>query len=226
MLNISNYKIHDKFDWAQFSTLQRVESKKTRRLMIRILKWTFFVLVVIALLPWTQNVRTTGTVTTISPEQRPQTVNSIIAGRVNKWLVREGQNVEKGDTLVVISEIKDAYMDDRLLERTKNQLDLKRNVVDVYANKEEAQGRQLEALQDQQQLKLEQAQIKMQQAKLKVQNDSIKLEAAKIDLQTAQYRYNRMDSLYRRNLKSLVDLESRNLTLQKAIANQTEERNY
>ena len=78
MLNISNYKIHDKFDWAQFSTLQRVESKKTRRLMIRILKWTFFVLVVIALLPWTQNVRTTGTVTTISPEQRPQTVNAII----------------------------------------------------------------------------------------------------------------------------------------------------
>ncbi len=225
MLNISNYKIHDKFDWAQFSTLQRVESKKTRRLMIRILKWTFFVLVVIALLPWTQNVRTTGTVTTISPEQRPQTVNSIIAGRVDKWLVREGQHVEKGDTLVVISEIKDAYMDDRLLERTKNQLDLKRNVVDVYANKEEAQGRQLDALQDQQQLKLEQAQIKMQQAKLKVQNDSIKLEAAKIDLQTAQYRYNRMDSLYRRNLKSLVDLESRNLTLQKAIANQTEARN-
>lgn len=225
MLNISKYKIQDKFDWTQFSTLQRVESKKTRRLMIRILKWTFFVLIVIALLPWTQNVRTTGTVTTISPEQRPQTVNSIIAGRVDKWLVREGQHVEKGDTLVVISEIKDAYMDDRLLERTKNQLDLKRDVVDVYANKEEAQERQLVALKDQQQLKLEQAQIKMQQAKLKVQNDSIKLEAAKIDLQTAQYRYNRMDSLYRRDLKSLVDLESRNLTLQKAIANQTEARN-
>lgn len=225
MLNISNEKITGRRDWKSFSTLNYVESKKTQRLTIRLLKWSFFLVFVIALLPWTQNVRTTGVVTTILPEHRPQTVHSIIAGRVDQWLVYEGQQVQKGDTLVVISEIKDAYLDDRLLERTKNQIDLKKDVVRTYSEKEAAQERQLNALADQQQLKLKQAQIKVQQTKLKVQNDSIKLQAAIVDLNTAQYRYRRMDSLYQKGLKSLVDLESRNLTLQKARAGETEARN-
>jgi len=225
MLNISNKKINDLYDWGQFSALRRVEGKVTGRAMIRMVKWSFFLLFVVALLPWTQNVRTSGSVTTILPEQRPQTVHSIIAGRIEVWSVREGQQVKKGDTLLVISEIKDAYMDDQLLERTKSQLELKRDVVQVYGDKEEAQGRQLEALKEQQGLKLEQAKIKSQQARLKVQNDSIKLTAAIIDLKTAQARYNRMDSLYERGLKSLLDLESRNLTLQKAKATETEARN-
>ncbi len=225
MLNISKTKIGDQYNWNQFSALKHVESKRTRRAMIRVMKWSFFLLLIVALMPWTQNVRTTGTVTTILPEQRPQTVHSVIAGRVENWSVREGQQVKKGDTLLVISEIKDDYMDERLLERTKNQLELKKDVVNVYSDKEAAQGRQLEALQQQQVLKLEQANIKWQQAKLKVQNDSIKLSAAIVDLNTAQQRYNRMDSLYQKGLKSLMDLESRNLTLQKAKAMETEARN-
>lgn len=225
MLNISEKKIGKLYDWSQFSALRHVEAKKTKRAMIRMMKWSFFLLIVVALMPWTQNVRTTGTVTTVFPEQRPQTVHSVIAGRVEVWSVREGQQVKKGDTLVVISEIKDDYMDDQLLERTKNQLELKRNVVDVYGDKEAAQGRQLEAMREQQTLKLEQAKIKAQQGKLKVQNDSIALRAAIVDLKTAELRYDRMDSLYQKGLKSLLDLESRNLTLQKAKAAETEARN-
>jgi multidrug resistance efflux pump len=225
MLNISENKIDDRMNWNVFSTLNYVESKKTKRLLIRMLKWTFFTVFVIMLLPWTQNVGTTGIVTTVLPEHRPQTIHSIIAGRVDQWLVFEGQRVKKGDTLMVISEIKDAYMDDRLLERTKNQIDLKKGVVETYAQKEQAQQQQLEALRDQQKLKLDQAKIKLQQAKLKVQNDSIKLQAAIIDLETAEFRYARMDSLYRRELKSLMDLESRRLKYQEALAKETEARN-
>ena len=167
MLNISENKIQDRMNWNVFSTLNYVESKQTKRLMIRMLKWTFFSIFVIMLLPWTQNVSTTGVVTTVLPEHRPQTIHTIIAGRVDQWLVFEGQRVDKGDTLMVISEIKDAYMDDRLLERTKNQINLKKGVVDAYSQKEDAQQAQLEALRDQQKLKLDQARIKMQQTKLK-----------------------------------------------------------
>lgn len=212
-------------NWNVFSTLNYVESKKTKRLMIRMLKWSFFIIFVVALMPWTQNVATTGIVTTVLPEHRPQTIHSIIAGRVDQWLVFEGQRVEKGDTLMVISEIKDAYMDDRLLERTQNQINLKKNVVDTYTLKEEAQQAQLESLRDQQKLKLDQARIKLQQATLKVENDSIKLQAAIVDLNTAEFRYQRMDSLYQRQLKSLMDLESRKLKFQQAISKETEARN-
>lgn len=225
MLNISENKIEDRMNWNVFSTLNYVESKRTKRLLIRMLKWTFFTVFVIMLLPWTQNVGTTGFVSTVLPEHRPQTIHSIIAGRVDQWLVFEGQRVEKGDTLIVISEIKDAYMDDRLLERTKNQIDLKKGEVDTYQMKEQAQQEQLEALRDQQKLKLDQAKIKLQQAELKVQNDSIKLQAAIIDLETAEFRYARMDSLYRKELRSLMDLESRRLKYQEAIAKETEARN-
>lgn len=225
MLNISENKIDGRMNWNVFSTLSYVESKQTKRLMIRILKWTFFVVFIITLLPWTQNVSTTGFVSTVLPEHRPQTIHSIIAGRVDQWLVFEGQRVDKGDTLMVISEIKDAYMDDRLLERTKNQINLKKDVVQTYVQKEEAQQSQLEALVDQQKLKLDQAKIKMEQTKLKVQSDSIKLQAAIIDLETAEFRYQRMDSLYQKGLRSLMDLESRRLKWQEMRAKEMEARN-
>lgn len=225
MLNISENKIQDRMNWNVFSTLNYVESKKTKRLMIRMLKWTFFTIFVVMLLPWTQNVSTTGVVTTVLPEHRPQTIHSIIAGRVDQWLVFEGQRVEKGDTLMVISEIKDAYMDDRLLERTRNQITLKKDAVVAYGEKEDAQEAQLQALNEQQRLKLEQAQIKLQQAKLKVQNDSIKLRAAEVDLSTTEYQYRRADSLYQRDLISLKKLEDRRLKYQSSLAKETEARN-
>ncbi len=212
-------------NWNVFSTLNYVESKKTKRLMLRMLKWTFFTVFVVMLLPWTQNVSTTGVVTTVLPEHRPQTIHSIIAGRVDQWLVFEGQRVEKGDTLMVISEIKDAYMDDRLLERTRNQITLKKDAVVAYGDKEDAQEAQLRALNDQQKLKLQQAQIKLQQATLKVQNDSIKLQAAEIDLSTTAYQYRRADSLYSRELISLKKLEDRRLKYQSSVAKETEARN-
>lgn len=212
-------------NWNVFSTLNYVESKKTKRLMLRMLKWTFFTVFVVMLLPWTQNVSTTGVVTTVLPEHRPQTIHSIIAGRVDQWLVFEGQRVEKGDTLMVISEIKDAYMDDRLLERTRNQITLKKDAVIAYGDKEDAQEAQLRALNDQQKLKLQQAQIKLQQATLKVQNDSIKLQAAEIDLSTTAYQYRRADSLYSRELISLKKLEDRRLKYQSSVAKETEARN-
>lgn len=225
MLNISENKIQDRMNWNVFSTLNYVESKTTKRLMIRMLKWTFFTVFVVMLLPWTQNVSTTGVVTTVLPEHRPQTIQSVIAGRVDQWLVFEGQKVEKGDTLLVISEIKDAYFDDRLLERTKNQINLKKDVVVAYAQKEDAQQAQLEASRDQQKFKLDQAKIKLQQAKLKVKNDSIKLVAAEVDLKTANDQYVRMDSMYNLGYKPLKDLETRRLKYQSSLAKETEARN-
>lgn len=225
MLNISKEKVSHKRDWSVFRTLNYVENKRTRRTAVRLLKWMAFLLFIAMLLPWTQNVRTYGKVSTVHPDERPQYVHSIIAGRIDQWFVREGQKVRKGDTLLVISEIKDAYMDDRLLERTRAQIELKKNVVGAYEQKEGVQERQLQTLMELQVLKLDQARIRLDQAELKAQNDSAKLEAAIVDRKTAEQRYSRMDSLYQKGLKSLVDLESRSLILQKARASETEARN-
>ena len=67
--------------------------------------------VITLFLPWTQNIKTTGTVTTLYQEQRPQLLNSPIPGRITKWHVKNGDFVKKGDTILQLSEIKEDYMD-------------------------------------------------------------------------------------------------------------------
>lgn len=52
-------------------------------------------LVLVLFLPWTQNVRSTGRVTTLRQEQRPQNINAIIPGRIVRWYVKEGDFVKR-----------------------------------------------------------------------------------------------------------------------------------
>lgn len=225
MLNISENSIKKNINPSDYSSLNKVESKITSKTLIKILKWCFFIMVIIAFLPWTQNVRSTGSVTTLKPSQRPQTINSIIAGRIDEWFIQEGSYVKKGDTIALISEIKDEYFDTELIDRTGNQLELKKLSAKSYEQKEAAQNQQLNALNTQQGLELQQAKVKLQQAKLKVQNDSIAFVTAKLNSLTAQNQYVRMDSLYRQGFKSLVDLEARKIKQQQTQAYEIEAEN-
>lgn len=225
MLNISENSIASKIDNEAFSALKRVENKRTNKVLLRIIKWSVLIFFVIALLPWTQNVRTTGKLTTLNPDQRPQEIQSVISGRIEKWNVKEGDFVEKGDTIVIISEIKDAYFDQNLLKRTENQLDLKRQSVDSYSRKIDAQNQQLDALIDNRELESNQTRVKIRQTQLKIQNDSIAFEAAKLDYSIAKYQFERMDSLYQKGLKSLADLEGRKMKAQQAAAKELAAKN-
>ena len=95
----------------------------------------FFVLIFILFVPWTQNINTSGIVTTQFQEQRPQQINSIIPGKIIKWWVKEGDFVQKGDTIVELADTKDDYLDPRLIERTNDQLIAKKQKVEFYDNK-------------------------------------------------------------------------------------------
>ena len=86
-------------------------------------------------LPWTQNISGSGSVTTLKPDQRPQTVHNAIAGRVEKWFVKEGDFVKKGDTILFISETKEDYLDPNLVGNTKEQVDAKKLAVESYGDK-------------------------------------------------------------------------------------------
>ncbi len=65
---------------------------------------------------------------------------------------------------------------------------------------------------------MEQNKIKLQQTLLKIQNDSIQYLSSKADYEIAVNQYNRLDSLYKMGLKSLTDLEKRNLKMQETNA--------
>jgi len=78
------------------------------------------------MLPWTQNISSIGSVTTLYQDQRPQELNSIIPGRIVKWWVKEGDFVNKGDTILELADVKDDYLDTNLIKRTEAQLEAER----------------------------------------------------------------------------------------------------
>jgi multidrug resistance efflux pump len=218
MLNISENSVNRHVDHERLSSLKSVESRHSGRVLLRLLA-IFSVLFIIALfLPWTQNIRATGRVTTLTPDQRPQVVQSVIGGQIVEWYVREGDFVEVGDTLLRLTETKDEYFDTNLLARTRTQVRAKELSVESYATKVGALGNQMEALRQSADLKLEQARNKLQQARLKVASDSIDLQAAETNASIAERQYERMQELYEQGLKSLTDLENRRVKYQEAQA--------
>ncbi|HEX6847563.1 MAG TPA: HlyD family efflux transporter periplasmic adaptor subunit, partial [Chitinophagaceae bacterium] len=187
----------------------------------RIRYWFFGLMIlfsIILFLPWTQNIRAKGTVTTLRQEQRPQQLNPIIPGKIIKWHVKEGDFVKAGDTLIQLAEIKDEYFDPNLLNRTQEQLKAKELTVDFYQNKVNATQSQVTALNAARDLKLEQLQNKLQQLHLKVQSDSMEFVAAVNDFKIATLQYNRQKAMYDSGLVSLTQLEQRNQSYQNAMA--------
>lgn len=181
--------------------------------------WGFFIIAIIFLfLPWTQNVKARGNVTTLRQEQRPQELNSILPGKIVKWYVKEGDFVNAGDTILQIGEIKDDYFDPELIGRTGQQLDAKQMSVDYYKNKVNATQTQISAIENARQLKQSQLQNKIQQLQIKLQSDSAEVAAAINDYNIATRQYKRQQAMYDSGLVSLTQLEQRNASLQNATA--------
>lgn len=201
-----------------FRTIYRINHKS------RVHYWFWGVLVsivILLLLPWTQNIRARGAVTTLRQEQRPQELNTIISGRIVKWHVKEGDIVKAGDTIVQLAEVKDDYLDPQLLDRTKEQLDSKKDAVESYRNKANIVSQQIAALEQARDLKVMELENKIQQQKLKIVSDSIELVAALNDYSIKVQQFNRQQVMYDSGLVSLVQLEQRNQARQDALAKKT-----
>lgn len=218
MLNITQNKIKEKEKLEKLKSFQVLAARVNSRRLIKILYLFGGILVVLLFLPWTQNIRSNAKVTALKPNQRPQTIHSIIAGRIEKWYVQEGQFVKKGDTILFISETKEEYLDPNLVENTEQQLKSKEFAVKSYMEKIKANDNQIDAMIKSKKLKYEQAENKLIQAKLKVQSDSVDLSAAKLNYKIAKEQLIRMEELYKEGLKSLTDLETRKLKLQETQA--------
>lgn len=216
MLNITPNTIQGRVNIEKYASYHVIRERRKHKLLTRLFTWAFVILVIILFLPWTQNIRAKGNVTALRPDQRPQTIHSVIPGRIEKWFVREGDLVKKGDTILFISEIKDEYFDPSLLKRTEDQVKAKELTVDSYIEKVKALDNQIDAMNQSRVLKLEQAQNKLKQAYLKVQSDSIDLKAAYLNYSISKEQYDRLEKLYKEGLKSLTDLETRKMKMQEA----------
>lgn len=217
MLNISNNSIdRDKVlrDQSSYrSVTDTIASRKLMYLLIGIFLFAFLIM----FLPWTQNIRARGQVTTLRPENREQNIHSLISGRIERWYVSEGQQVSKGDTIVHISEMKTEYLDPELMTRAGNQTDAKKASIETYLDKADALGRQIIALKRSKELKENQAKNYFEQAAYKLEADSIDYITAKLNQELADKQLARQRVLYEQGLKSLTELEQRRQKVQDAV---------
>lgn len=205
--------------YQDYKTFKLIEEPKLAKALSRWALGIILLIVLLTLLPWTQNIRSNGQVTTFNPGDRPQTIHSTIAGRIEKWHVQEGEYIQKGDTIISLSEVKEKYFDPRMLERVQEQIDAKGEGLAAHRNKAEALEKQIASLHSGLEFSLEKARNKYQQGLMKVESDSIDYVAAQTDFEIAGLQFERQEKLYQQGLKSLTEYETRKLKLQEESAN-------
>jgi membrane fusion protein, adhesin transport system len=205
-------------DFSEYASVLKVTNRKRKKGIRVIFIWSIFLFTVICFLPWTQNIQANGSVTALNPSNRPQEIQTIIAGRIEKWFISEGDFVKKGDTLVYISEVKSEYFDPKLIERTESAMKSKESSAKSYMDKVSALDSQIDALIDSRIAKLAQAQNKIKQGKYKISSDSADFVQADKQLAISKDQYKRAEELYRQKLISLTELENRRLKVQEGDA--------
>ncbi|MBC7923610.1 MAG: HlyD family efflux transporter periplasmic adaptor subunit [Ferruginibacter sp.] len=215
MLNLSNQRVDERlFKDYPLKTLRTLPQPNAGRRLGRWMLVLLLISTVVLFLPWQQNINGEGSLTALTPQDRSQTVQNAIAGRIERWNVQEGQLVKKGDTLLVISDIKDEYFDPNLSQRLDEQLGAKRGTREATGAKIRALDRQIAALQAGLKVKLEAARNKVKQSEFKVKADQADLVAVQKNYQIALDRLDRFEKGHKNGLFSLTDLESRRLKVQ------------
>lgn len=217
MLNISNKNTIDE-SIDKYSTYKTLIERPHYRILNKIIVGVSILAVITLFLPWTQNISGSGAVTTLRPDQRPQTIHSAIAGRIEKWYVKEGDFVQKGDTILFISETKEEYLDPNLVENTENQMIAKERAGESYGGKVNSLTAQIGAINKERILKLQQAQNKIRQSLLKIKSDSMDLVAVRTQIKIATTQFNRALALNKEGLKPMTDVEEKRLKLQEIEA--------
>jgi len=206
----------EKDAWEEMGVLSKREVLKTRgpKLLGRVMLLLLLVFIIVLFMPWRQTIPGRGNVTALRPEDRPQTVQNQIGGRIEHWAVREGQRVNKGDTILTISETSQSYFDPELPVRLPGQLTAKKGSESAANQKMQATAAQMNAMEKGLMIQLNAARNKVRQAENNVRIDSADLVAIERFFEIAKSRLARYEAGYQNGLFSLTDIESRRLKLQ------------
>lgn len=182
MLNFSSNRIDKFISQDKLYSLRALKTPSAGKILAKWLLGIMCFFLLVLFLPWQQNIRGSGKVTALNPMNRPQTIQAVIAGQIRKWYVREGQFVNRGDTIITITEVKEKYFDPKLLERMREQIAAKESGLISKDDKTKALRRQIAALREAMRIKIEQS--------------GAKLEAEKFRFQNAENQYQRNKKLF------------------------------
>jgi multidrug efflux pump subunit AcrA (membrane-fusion protein) len=92
MLNISDHNKHIDTQLDRFKTVKGLEARPHYKILNRLITLVA-ILAFITLFALDPKHFGKGAVTTLKPNQRPQSIQSVISGRIEKWYVKEGDFV-------------------------------------------------------------------------------------------------------------------------------------
>ena len=102
----------------RFTALESIAIPRVMRtIFILLLAALISALIFLIYVPWVQTTTGRGVVTTLSPNEREQTINALVTGRIEEWFVRDGSMVKKGDPILRIVDV-----DPQLIERLQAEL--------------------------------------------------------------------------------------------------------
>jgi RND family efflux transporter MFP subunit len=88
---------------VHFPTLASIRPPRATRVFAWLIAVTLSVVAAILfLVPWVQTSAGTGQVAALDPEDRVQDVTALVPGRVERWFVRDGDRVRRGDPIARI----------------------------------------------------------------------------------------------------------------------------
>jgi multidrug resistance efflux pump len=217
MLKISRYNIYKNIEPERLYALRSLRGPSGARLLARLMLVLLGLFITVMFLPWQQNIRGSGLVTALDPANRPQRVEAVIAGRVQRWHIREGDFVRAGDTIVTLSEVKEKYFDPALLDRMAQQMSAKESSIKSKNLKAEALLRQIKALREAKDIKISQSRAKMDADRIRYENaenqytrNKSLFDAGNIPLtklQDFEYKYRGAEADYQNSRLELTRVE-------------------
>lgn len=161
----------------------------------------------LAFVPWQQTVSGKGKVIVFSPMDRPQNLEAQIPGRIDRWLVTEGQTVKAGQSIAYLADIDAKFLDAAQLKRMQTQRLALLQKREAASMRMSALTSQIADLSDSRNFAIPAAQQKVQQATDRTKASRQAVIAAQQSLKTSQLNYQRLRELYSKGLRSRRDFE-------------------
>lgn len=183
------------------------------------IKLLLFLLLVVAFIPWTQTITTTGQLSAYTPYERPQDIEAMIQARLAKWHVFEGSRVKQGELILELSDVDPNFMAPdllSLLEQQKVALDQNRKAALERADE---LTKRITEMNNLVKTAVPSAEARVLEAGNKVRAADQRVIAAKIALDTAELNVSRNKQLAAQGLVSQRELE---LSIQAAIASKAD----
>ncbi len=173
--------------------------------------WIFAVVSVVGLLlaPWQQSVTGTGRAIAYAPTDRTQNLEAPIKGRITKWYVVEGSQVQAGDPIADISD-----NDPNYLTRLEQQRKAAESRVEAARTAITINEARVSALKSARSAAVANAELYVQIANDKLSAAKQDLEAAEAAYKTAQLNHERQQTLGKEGLASKRKVELAELKLE------------